>query len=105
VRDDWEQSEVDALKEFEEYEAFLIPLSGRGLADKLDIGFKDGILQNYRMSNKFTEDKSFSIALKDWDKDMKQAAMMGCRLIRRVDVNGRKFIIAEQDRFLELIQE
>jgi hypothetical protein len=105
LREDWDQSEVDALKEFEDYEAFLVPLSGRGVSDKLDVGFKAGKLQRYRMSNKFTEAKSFSVSIKDWDKDLKQAAMMGCKLIRRVDVNGRKFIISEQDRFLELIQE
>lgn len=102
---DWELSELRFVREFEDHDAYGIPLSGRGLSDKLDVGFKSERLFRFLGSNKWTEKDSASITKKDWSKDKKQAAMMGKIPIRRVEFStGEKFILIEQERFLELIQ-
>ncbi len=103
---DWERSELRAAQEFSEYEAYEVPLSGRGISDKLDVGFNLGKLIGYLLSNKFTKQESVSISKKDWLKDKKQAMMNGKKFFRRTEFStGEKIIHIDQDWFKELIQD
>lgn len=101
------QSESRCIEAFSEYCASKVAYSGAGTEDKLDCTLHCGKLNNYKISNKHTFKPSFSVNLKDWDKDLYQARFNSCKLIRRVELEDpatgklRAFIIQEEEDYLE----
>lgn len=109
MKEDYILSEHRAVQDFLEYGAIKVPFSGALPGDKLDIELTELKLAGYRISNKYTNKKSFSIKLDDWEKDKKQAQLCGSKFFRRIELEDpltgklTKIICIDQDLFQELL--
>ena len=98
MQDKWQQSEIQAAKI---YEGTKIPASGSQSDNKLDVQC-GGSLADYRIENKFTEKPAYRLTLEDLIKSEKHALITGNKCFRRLDFNGKCYIVIKESWFKEI---
>ncbi len=98
---DWQISEDYAVKI---YGGKLVPGSGNGDDNKLDIVIEEGPAAGHRIENKFTIRESYSLKKETLNKAFRQAAMTGDKYILRVDFDSNiRGVFMDENTFLNIL--
>jgi hypothetical protein len=94
----WEKSEALTTAIY----GVRVPRSGSGWTEKLDTR-GTGIFEGFRIENKFTEGKTFTLNKDKLKAAMQQAASMGAQPMWLIDFEGERHVCMNEEAFLGFI--